>query len=47
MTVDTHIQGHPDLILQKKTWDAPKLTHFRAGSAEFEGAGQSDNVDLS
>ena len=47
MTVDTHTQGHPDLNLQKKTWDAPKLTHFRAGSAEFERGGGQDNTDQS
>jgi hypothetical protein len=42
MTVETHPQGQAEPTFQKKAWDAPKLAHFQAGSAEAVGNGQTD-----
>jgi hypothetical protein len=48
MTVDTHPQGQSDLTVQKKAWDAPKLTQLQAGSAEAASASQQDfTIDFS
>jgi hypothetical protein len=44
MTVETHPQGQAEPTFQKKAWDAPKLAHFQAGSAEFERGGRNDGL---
>jgi hypothetical protein len=47
IVVDTHPETQSGQALQKKAWDAPRVTQLQAGSAEFQVGGQTDNVDKS
>jgi hypothetical protein len=47
MIVDTHAQAQLEPTLQKKAWDAPRLTHLQAGSAELTVGSRADLTDKS
>ena len=45
--VHTYSEAQSEPALQKKAWNAPKVTQMQAGSAEFTVGGTTDQVDKS